>query len=239
MSTTSTTTTSTPTATDPTRPAPGSDPRGRAISEEALAAGLGARITVAAMIDNYVDVILGALNDESLDTSGLQIETGDVSTLIRGDEPTLLRYLTDVSARIAESGVHASITILLSRGCPGEVTCEAPRTASAHHGGPPDGRDVGTFASAEWALYPLADQVTVTDDGRIEPDHMRDIYVAIDLAKDLGTFHSSVHFATRLEGDLGRVLQTAVAGWTLVGRSVQHVTSHLTVSVNSPSHSHG
>jgi hypothetical protein len=41
---------------------------------------------------------------------------------------------------------------------------------------------------------------------------------------------------TRLEGDLGSILETAVAGWIQVGRSVQHVVSHLTISVNSPSH---
>ena len=65
---------------------------------------------------------------------------------------------------------------------------------------------------------------------------MRDIYAAIDRARDNGTFVASEHFVTRLAGDLGEVLATVVAGWTGVGRSVQHVTSHLTLSLNSPSH---
>ncbi|MDN6303259.1 MAG: Ykof family thiamine-binding protein, partial [Brachybacterium sp.] len=81
--------------------------------------------------------------------------------------------------------------------------------------------------------YPLADQVTA---GGTEPDHMRDIYAAIDHARELGTFRGSEHFVTRLEGDIGEVIATAVAGWLQVGRSVQHVTSHLTLSLNSPSH---
>ena len=32
------------------------------------------------------------------------------------------------------------------------------------------------------------------------------------------------------------MIATALAGWLLVGRGVQHVTSHLTLSLNSPSH---
>nr|WP_281507469.1 YkoF family thiamine/hydroxymethylpyrimidine-binding protein [Brachybacterium sp. Marseille-Q7125] len=97
----------------------------------------------------------------------------------------------------------------------------------------PPVRRTGRWASAEWALYPLADQAL--SDGE-EPDHMRDIYAAIDHAKELGTFRESQHFVTRLEGDVGEVIATALAGWVLVGRSVQHVTSHLTISLNSPSH---
>src|SRR5699024_6130439 len=97
----------------------------------------------------------------------------------------------------------------------------------------PGPRRTGRYASGEWALYPLADQVTA--DGTA-PDHMRDIHAAIENARERGTFRGSEHFVTRLEGDVGEVIATAVAGWLLVGRSVQHVTSHLTLSLNSPSH---
>lgn len=94
------------------------------------------------------------------------------------------------------------------------------------------GETTGHFAAAEWALYPLADGVR---DG-VEPDHMRDIYAAVGHARGNGTFVASEHFVTRLEGDLGAVLETVVSGWARVGRSVPHVTSHLIISVNSPSH---
>ena len=68
------------------------------------------------------------------------------------------------------------------------------------------------------------------------PAPMRDIHAALDPARQLGTFRGSEHFVTRLEGDLGDVIATALGGWLLVGRGVQHVTSHLTLSLNSPSH---
>ncbi|MFI2489923.1 YkoF family thiamine/hydroxymethylpyrimidine-binding protein [Promicromonospora kroppenstedtii] len=195
--------------------------------------GVGARITAAVMSDDYVDVILGALRET--DSTGLVVETGDVSTYVGGSETDLLRYVTDLTAGIAASGKHAAITVHLSRGCPGEVVCELPGGAGPRVTEVPEGRDTGRFVTAEWALYPLADDVRAD----VTPDHMRDIYAAIELAKENGTFHGSQHFVTRLEGDAGRVLASAFAGWVLAGRTVQHVTSHLTLSVNSPSHAGG
>ncbi|WP_404436181.1 Ykof family thiamine-binding protein [Microbacterium aerolatum] len=203
-----------------------------ALRDDPLRFGVGARLTIAVMSDRYADIILGAL--AAADTADLIVETGDVSTFLGGDETALLRCLTDVTSAIAGTRAHASISILLSRGCPGEVECALPGGAGPRAVEPPTGRDTGRYASAEWALYPLADEVTAG----VEPDHMRDIHAAIDLSKDNGTFRGSAHFVTRLEGDAGRILETVVAGWTLVGRSVQHVTSHLTLSLNSPSHAH-
>lgn len=192
--------------------------------------GVGARVSVAIMSDDFADVILGALG--SVDPRGLTITTGDVSTWAGGDEGDLLEWLTDLAAAIAATGKHAAITIQLSRGCPGEVACEIPGGAGPRVVEPPRGRDVGTWAAAEWAIYPLADDVRAG----VEPDHMRDIEAAIALARELGTFRGSQHFVTRLEGDVGAIVDTVVAGWAMVGRSVQHVVAHLSISLNSPSH---
>lgn len=194
-------------------------------TDDPLAFGVGARLTISIMSNDFISVILGAL--KQVDASDLKVETGDVSTYIGGSESSILRYLTDISAHIAESGKHASIVIHLFRGCPGAVSCEKPPGPRAIP--IPKGRRVGRYASAEWALYPLADNA--------EADHMRDIYAAIDYTKGKGVFVKSDKSVTRLEGDLGDILEAVVAGWVQVGRSVQHVTSHLTISLNSPSHS--
>lgn len=201
-----------------------------ALTADPLAFGVGARITAAVMSDRYVEIITDAL--AAVDGAGLVVDPGDVSTYVGGSEADLLRYVTQLSAAIAGTGVHASIVVHLSRGCPGEVVCVLPGGAGSRVVELPQGETTGHFAAAEWALYPLADGVR---DG-VEPDHMRDIYAAIDHARGNGTFVASEHFVTRLEGDLGAVLETVVCGWARVGRSVQHVTSHLTISVNSPSH---
>jgi hypothetical protein len=187
-------------------------------------------VTVAVMSDRYAEIILDAL--QRTDPRGLILRTGDVSTYAGGSEADLLAWLTDLAEAVADSGEHASITVHLSRGCPGEVVCALPGGAGPRPVEAPAGRVVGRSVAAEWALYPLADGVRAG----VEPDHMRDIHAAIATARANGTFRASEHFVTRLEGDLGTVLATVVAGWTGVGRTVQHVTSHLTVSLNSPSH---
>jgi len=196
------------------------------LRDDPLRFGVGARVTVSVMSDRYVEVVLGAL--AAADTSGLVVGTGDVSTYLGGSEADLLRAITQLTASVAASGHHASVSVHLSRGCPGEAVCELPGGAGARAVEIPAGETTGRWAAAEWALYPLAD--------RVDADHMADIEAAIDFAKANGSFRGSEHFVTRLEGDAGDVLATAFAGWTLVGRSVQHVTSHLTLSLNSPSH---
>lgn len=200
-------------------------------AQSPLGFGVGARITAAVMADDFARILVETLSH--LDESNLVRETGDVSTYVGGHEADLLRWLTDLGEALARTERHVALTVHLSRGCPGEVVCELPGGAGPRRAEVPSPRRTGRFATAEWALYPLADQVTA--DGTA-PDHMRDIYAAIDHARDLGTFRGSEHFVTRLEGDVGDVLATALAGWMLAGRGVQHVTSHLTLSLNSPSH---
>lgn len=195
--------------------------------------GVGARLTLSVMSDDYVNVILAAIG--AADTTGLTTETGVVSTYVSGGEADILRYLSQVIESASRTGHHVSASLLLSRGCPGEATCELPAAGAALYSEIPDLPPTGVHAVAEWALYPLADQAAASVDGTAAPDHMRDIYAAIDYAKSTGISVHTEHFVTRLEGDLAQVLQAIAAGWILVGRTVQHVATHATVSVNSPS----
>lgn len=211
----------------PDAPVPATDP-----TATPLGFGVGARVTAALMTDDYAAQLTGILS--ALDDSGLVRETGDVSTYLGGHEATLQRYLVELAAALARTEHHATLSVLFSRGCPGEVGCALPGGAGPRGVEVPSPQVTDRFATAEWALYPLADQIST--DGTA-PDHMRDIYAAIDHARELGTFRGSAHFVTRLEGDVGEIIATSVAGWLLVGRSVQHVTSHLTISLNSPAHS--
>ncbi|WP_147796019.1 YkoF family thiamine/hydroxymethylpyrimidine-binding protein [Cellulomonas sp. Y8] len=212
----------------PARPAEAAD-----LVADPLRFGVGARVTVAVMSDRYAETILGVLG--SVATDGLVVQTGDVSTYVGGAEADLLRYVTDLVDAVAATGEHAAVTLHLSRGCPGEVRCALPGGAGPRAVALPPGRRTGRSGAAEWALYPLADDVRAG----VEPDHMRDIEAAIELARGNGTFRGSEHFVTRLEGDVGALVETVVGAWARVGRSVQHVTSHVTFSLNSPTRSRG
>ncbi|GER24090.1 hypothetical protein NCCP1664_25850 [Zafaria cholistanensis] len=190
--------------------------------------GIGARVTLAVMSPDYVEIILRSLR--AADATGLEVETGDVSTFVAGREPDMLRYLSQLISAAARSGAHVVASVHLSRGCPGEVQCELPGGVGPLHSEIVELEETGVPAAGEWALYPLED----TGRNGVDPDHMRDIYAAIDYAKAKGTFVKSEHFVTRLEGDVARILETVAAGWVLVGRTVQHVACHLTLSINSP-----
>ena len=190
--------------------------------------GVGARFTVAVMDSDFADIILNALADA--DATDLTVQTDPVSTLVRGSEQRVLEYVTVVIAAAAAHGHHVSANLLLSRGCPGEVTCSTTPGLLAEAAPIPTLAATGLRASAHWSLYPLDD----TGRPGESPDHLRDIYAAIDHAKERGTYVRGEHYATLLEGDVADVLSTVAAGWVLVGRSVQHVTSHVTLSIASP-----
>lgn len=189
---------------------------------------MGARFTVAVMDAGFAEIILGALADA--DATDLDIATDRVSTLVRGSEQRVLEYIVAVIAGVARGGHHVSASVLLSRGCPGEVTCSTTPGLLAEAAAVPVLPATGIRASAHWSLYPLDD----TGRPGESPDHLRDIYAAIDYAKELGTYQRGEHYATLLEGDLADVLGTVAAGWVLVGRTVQHVTSHAVLSIASP-----
>jgi hypothetical protein len=189
--------------------------------------GVGARLTLAVMADDYADVILGALRHA--DASGLEVQTGKVSTYVTGAEQDVLRYLSQVIAGAGRSGAHVAAAVHLSRGCPGGVSCEIPEGGAALYSEIPQLEPTGITTAADWAIYPLADGA-----GGAAADHMRDIYAAIDHAKSTGVTVTEDHYVTRLDGDVAQVLQTIAAGWILIGRSVQHVVTHATLSINSP-----
>src|SRR5699024_654126 len=170
-----------------------------------LGFGVGARVTAAVMADDYARVLVGILS--RLDQTGLVRETGDVSTYLGGHETSLQRYLIVPAADVADTGHQCTFSVTSWRGDPAVVVSELPGGAGPHRTDVPAPRRTGRYASGEWSLYPLADQVSA--DGTA-PDHMRDIHAAIENARERGTFRGSEHFVTRLEGDVGEVIATAV-----------------------------
>lgn len=188
--------------------------------------GVGARFTLSVYDSDYVQIILAAL--AGADRTGLAVETNDISTFVTGPEPRVLGFICDVIAGAAASGAHLSAAILLSRGCPGELQCELPAGVDALGSAPVAVEPAGVRARAHWSLYPLLD-------GGSTGEHMPLIYAAIERAKAEGVYSGSDHYATRLDGDLAAVLSTAANAWIDIGSVVQHVVTHLTVAVNSPS----
>jgi energy-coupling factor transport system substrate-specific component len=198
--------------------------------------GVGMRFSLHPHTDDFVDVILGALADvESAGlTEGLVTDTDEVSTYVGARiEPAEQRLAAYLSAVIAAAsrrsgGGHVVAHVLLSRGCPGEVSCDLAVTGLPTPE-PVELQPIGIRAAAQWSLYPLL------DGGSDAGDHMAHIEAAIAAAQRRGVASSPAHYATKLTGDVADVLATAVDAWAQVGANVPHVVTHLTVSVGSPS----
>lgn len=202
--------------------------------------GVGMRFSVHPHCEDFVEVILGALADvrEAGLDEGLFVETDEVSTYVGASdadaEQRLARYLVAVvAAAYRRSGNgHVVAHVLLSRGCPGEATCDLAVTALPRVA-PVALVATGVPAVAHWSLYPLL------DGGEATAPHMAHIEQATEAARRRGTAAEPAHYATKLSGDLADVLATAVDAWTGVGGQVPHVVTHLTVSVGSPSSRQG
>ncbi|MFA9444700.1 YkoF family thiamine/hydroxymethylpyrimidine-binding protein [Egicoccus sp. AB-alg6-2] len=186
--------------------------------------GVGARFSVHPMTDDFVSVILGALDDA--DPGGLTVQTDDVTTWVAGDDREVVAYVVEVlrlAARRTPTG-HVVGSVLLSRGCPGSVTCDIGTDVSLPPAATFDLPAAGVPVGAHWALYPLGGD-----------EHLAAIETAIDRIADFDVEVGREHFVTRLDGDLAAVLGAVATVWATLGERVQHVTTHLTVSIGSPS----
>lgn len=190
----------------------------------AAAHGVGARVTLSVMTDDYVRVITDAL--DAVVTEELEIDTDKVSTFVRGSEERIAAYLRDLIATAARSGHHLVATVLISRGCPGEVCGTVPPPAAEA----PVLRRAGQQVQAQWSLYPLFDPDGVASDG----DHLAPVWAAIDRAREAGTFLRAEHFVTTLRGDVADVLGTILECWLAAAQVTQHVVTHATIVANSP-----
>jgi energy-coupling factor transport system substrate-specific component len=198
-------------------------------AHEAL--GVGLRFSLHPMTDRFVDVILGALDD--VDDTGLTVTVTDVSTHVAGAEADLARYVRDATLAALErlGDGHLAVNLLLSRGCPGAVRCDPSGLETLPAVAPVDLAPAGVRATAHWALYPLG-EVTGADDAA---GHMAAIERGIAATERDGTFVRVERFVTRLEGDLSAVLGSVVDAWAAAGTVVPHVTSHVFLSIGSPS----
>ena len=93
----------------------------------AAASGVGARITLAVLADDYVRLITEAL--AATNSADLLLDTDRVSTFVRGSEQRIAEYLRELIAAASTSGHHLVAHLLLSRGCPGEVCGPVPPPA--------------------------------------------------------------------------------------------------------------
>lgn len=196
----------------------------------------GAQISLYPMTDDFVAVILTAIEALEPYRPNFRIETDDVSTLIVGPPEQLFPAMRDLFVAAAATGKHCVLSATVSRGCPGEpddAICtplessrpdlplhERIEAASAAVRGE---EETSQAVAAQFSLYPLG-----------AGHHMDEIYGCIEFLKSSGVFDRSKNFCTKLRGDAGPVFATLAEAFLRFGSPQGHVALDLTVSANSP-----
>lgn len=197
----------------------------------------GAQVSLYPMSDDFVGIILGAIDALEPWRDKLRLETDSLSTLMVGPPGVLFPAMRDLFCAAARSGVHTTMHATVSRGCPGEpddpictpakgqasarplaerITASCEATARAPR--------LGQAIAAQVSLYPLG-----------VDHHMDEIYGYIAFLKDSGAFDRSKNFCTALRGDAGPVFETLSQAFTNFGAQAGHLAMDVTVSANSPS----
>ncbi len=181
----------------------------------------GCRFSLYPMTDNFVDIILGAL--DKTDTSAVWSESDALSTVYRGK----LTYVADaVKALFINAyteGVHMAFEGHYSKGCPGDISgdskldidTEAPNKAVV--------QDIHFPVLCKFALYPMGDG-----------DYIHKIADVWRMAEAEGLNPTTIHYATRLSGDVHHVFDYLERVCAMMDGEVSHYIIHFTMNCNSP-----
>jgi uncharacterized protein YqgV (UPF0045/DUF77 family) len=196
----------------------------------------GAQISLYPMSDNFVDIILGAIDALEPWRDRLRLETDPLSTLMVGPPDILFPAMRDLFCLAARTGVHTVMHATVSRGCPGEPDDPICKPAglpqdmsidnrvAAFRNAVAQAENVEQRVAAQLSLYPLG-----------VDHHMDEIYGCIMFLKASGTFDKSKNFCTALKGDAGPVFETMSLAFTGFGDKGGHLAMDVTISANSPS----
>ena len=181
----------------------------------------GCRFSLYPMTDNFVSVILGAL--EKTDTSAVWSQSDALSTVYRGKLPYVADAVRALFINAWQPEVHMALEGQFSKGCPGDTDGdslldregEAPNRAKI--------QDRHFPVLCKLALYPMG-----------TGDYIDEIAKVCRMAEAEGLNPKTIHYATRIEGDVQKVFDYLEEVCRLMEQSVPHYILHFTLSVNSP-----
>ncbi|WP_188207525.1 Ykof family thiamine-binding protein [Alkalibacillus aidingensis] len=182
----------------------------------------GCQFTLYPMSDNFVDIILTALDE--VDSSKVWKDTDDVSTCIRGKMVHVFDVTKAIFLHAAKTGEHVAMSGTFSIGCPGDNEADVYMAETDEPVNLANSQSIEQQAGCKFALYPMGRE-----------DYMDKIYEQIDLSKARGVEVSAAHYATRLDGDVKDIFHALEESFDKVQEAVSHVTMTFTISANSPS----
>ncbi|MET3696208.1 YKOF-related protein [Bacillus oleivorans] len=183
----------------------------------------GCRFSLYPMADNFVEVILTALKE--VDTSKVWKQTDDVSTCIRGRISQIFDVTKAFFLHAAKTGKHVVMSGTYSIGCPGDSEGDVFLVENDERLNAETAAAIAQQAACQFALYPMG-----------AGNYMDVIYGEVQKIKDQGVNVTSIHYATRLDGDAHAIFTGLENCFSNVEKSgVSHVVMTFTISANSPS----
>ncbi len=181
----------------------------------------GCRFSLYPMDSDFVPLILGALG--KTDTTAVWSQSDALSTVYRGRLPYVADAVRGLFINAWRHDVHMALEGQFSKGCPGD--CDGD-SLLARQGPPPNAAQVGDKhfpVLCKLALYPMG-----------TGDYIDQIAQVWHMAEAAGLGPATIHYATRISGDVHQVFDYLESVCRLMEESVPHYILHFTLSVNSP-----
>ncbi|KNE22419.1 Ykof family thiamine-binding protein [Virgibacillus pantothenticus] len=175
------------------------------------------------MTDQFVHVIMKAL--EEVDTSKVWVKTTDVGTCVRGKIVHVFDVTKALFLHAAQTGHHVVFSGTYSIGCPGDSAGDVFLAEDDIRLNEAQSSKIQQNIAGKFSLYPLGGG-----------DYMDMIYSQIEAMKQEGIHVSSIHYATRLDGEGKDVFNGLEQVFTNMEKSdSSHTVMTVTISANSPS----
>lgn len=180
----------------------------------------GCRFSLYPMDSQFVPIILGAL--EKTDTSFVWGQSDALSTVYRGKLPYVVDAVRGLFVNAYRPDVHMALEGQFSKGCPGD--CDGDSVL--HRDGP------GPNAASRETHFPVLCKIALYPLG--VPDYIDHIAKVWRMAEAAGLEPQTIHYATRIHGDVQAIFDYLESVCALMAQSVPHYVLHFTLSVNSP-----
>lgn len=148
----------------------------------------GCRISLAPMSDDYISIILGAINE--VDTSRVWRYTDALGALYSGQQKDVVYASKSLFSAAYKDNIHMSASLTFSKGCPGD-------TAADYLGKLEEKTDYPELDNEEKIC-----EATISFYTFGVADYMTHIYKVIDILKDKNVYSEKSHYSTIISGSI-------------------------------------
>ncbi|CAM3677356.1 YkoF family thiamine/hydroxymethylpyrimidine-binding protein [Erysipelothrix urinaevulpis] len=181
----------------------------------------GCRIGVYPMSDDYVPIILGAI--DKTDTQRVWSQTDSMGTIFRGQQKDVIETSKALFCNAFRDKVHMTSSMTFSNGCPGDVEADYLKAIKTME---------------EYPRHPYSDkscEAVISFYTFARNDYMERIHDVIELCDSLGVYENKSHYSTVLTGSIEEIFNAYDQILTYAHENLEHYVLETILSVNSPS----